>query len=204
MPTNELDVLLDRIPQIADAVNQFSSESMQAEVFRALMKAFYGLRENAGGVVGNTADDEARRGPAATDPAVAPNSAAKKTAAKKPASSKTKQSFSVDKDLDLVNGGSPPFKEFWQSKSPTTQQEKGLICVYWLSRKKHEKKPVSIDQVYTCFKDAGWAVPGDLANTLAQAGTRGWLDSKKRDDLKVVVQGENHIDHDMPAKLKGV
>jgi hypothetical protein len=128
---------------------------------------------------------------------------AKNATVKKAAGSKVKQSFSLDKTLDLVNGGSPSFKEFWESKKPKSDVEKCLVSVYWLTRQTLKPIPATIEQVYTCFKAANWAVPSGLANTLAKAGTKGWLDTRKRDDLKVVVQGENHIEHEMPAKAKG-
>ncbi|MGW6200752.1 hypothetical protein ACWF0M_31715 [Kribbella sp. NPDC055110] len=102
-----------------------------------------------------------------------------------------------------MNGGTPSYKEFSESKKPTSALEKCLVSVYWLSRLTKTPVPTTVDQVYTCFKVAGWAVPTDLVNTLQQAGTKGWLDTKKRDDLKVVVQGENHIEHEMPATPKG-
>lgn len=202
MSETELDALLNRMPQIAAAVNQFSAEPMQSEVFRALMQAFGVLREEEAAVGSGTSKPDT---PGATTPVAEttpPNPAAKNAAVKKQSASKGKQSVSVDKELDLIKGGDPPFSEFWKSKKPTSQEAKCLICVYWLSRKTHAKHPVTIEQVYTCFKDAGWVVPSNLANTLAQAGTKGWLDRRKRDDLKVVVGNENFVDHQMPAKPK--
>lgn len=128
---------------------------------------------------------------------------AKKAPAKKATSPKVKQSFSIDKTLDLVGGGvTYSFKQFVEEKKPTNMVEKCLISVYWLAKETKARTPATVDQVYTCFKDAGWVVPNDLVNTLQQAGTKGWLDTKKRDDMKVVVGGENHVEHDMPAKPK--
>lgn len=201
MSTKELDQLLDRMPQIAEAVGRFSSESVQSEVFRALINAFG---------TGTTDAPESTRtsGPAAHAQDGNGGSGnvttvqSKKTASKVPAASKGKQSFSIDKTLDLIKGGRPPFKEFWESKKPTSVLEKCLVSVYWLTRLTNNPVPATVEQVYTCFKSANWAVPNDLVNTLQQAGTKGWLDTKKRDDIKVVVQGENHIEHEMPAKAK--
>jgi hypothetical protein len=201
MSSKELDDLLDRMPQIAEAVGRFTSESIQSEVFRALIRAF--------GVAGDTAEDGAPSGTQESTTQGTNNGSgttlpapAKKAAPKTAPGAKVKQSFSIDKTLDLVKGGSPSFKEFWESKRPTSVLEKCLVSVYWLTRQTSRPLPATVEQVYTCFKAAGWTVPNDLVNTLQQTGTKGWLDTKKRDDLKVVVQGENHIEHEMPAKPK--
>ncbi|TCC52136.1 hypothetical protein E0H73_40070 [Kribbella pittospori] len=206
MSAAELDELLDRMPQIAEVVEKFSSESVQSEVFRALMSAF-------GVASGPSGEADADPGALAVDP-LPPSGAAgaksvqsaagpaQKSPTKKASGGKVKQTFTMDKTLDLVNGGTPPFKEFSESKKPASVVE-CLVSVYWLSRLTKVPAPVTVDQVYTCFKVAGWAVPTDLVNTLQQAGTKGWLDTRKRDDLKVVVQGENHVEHEMPATPKG-
>ena len=198
MSEADLDALLDRMPKIAAAVGQFASESIQSEVFQALMRAF-----------GNIGDPRALaelevlpEQPTNVSPRVETEPATKKTAGRRSVGTKTKQSFSIDKELDLVKGGSQPFTEFAESKKPTSQQEKCLVSVYWLTHLSHSKKLVTLEQVYTCFKHAGWAVPANLPNALAQAGSKGWLDSKNRNDLKLVVQGENHIEHSMPAQPK--
>jgi hypothetical protein len=207
MSATELDELLDRMPQIAEVVEKFSSESIQSEVFRALMRAF-GLADETSGEA--DADPDAfvvdpppRAGSDDTKPVKAAPAPVKKPSAKKGSGSKAKQTFTMDKTLDLVNGGTPPCKEFSDLKKPKSAVEKCLVSVYWLSRLTKTSVPATVDQVYTCFKVAGWAVPADLVNTLQQAGTKGWLDTKKRDDLKVVVQGENHVEHEMPATPKG-
>ena len=203
MSATELDELLDRMPQIAAAVEKFTSESIQSEVFPALMRAF-GITGETSGDAHGSGTDERVTARAKGGSETVHSAPAKNVPAKKASGAKVKQSFSQDKTLDLVNGGSPSFKEFWESKKPKSAIEKCLVSVYWLTRQTHNTVPATIEQVYTCFKAANWAVPSDLANTLAQAGTKGWLDTKKRDDLKVVVQGENHVEHEMPAKAKGV
>jgi hypothetical protein len=106
-----------------------------------------------------------------------------KTAAKKTGStSKAKQIFSLSKDLDLDGAGSPKFREFSDEKVPGNDY---------------------IDHVYTCFKYMSWRVPADLVNTVQKAGSKGWLDTRNRDDLKVVVMGENYVEHEMPVRNNG-
>jgi hypothetical protein len=204
MSDADLDALLERMPQIADVVQKFSSESIQSEVFQALMRAFDGApahasngRNESGQNLVDPADDD--------DDEPSAEAAAKPPALKagrKAAAPKNKQSFSIDKTLDLIKGGDPSFDDFMAELSPGSGVEKCLVSVYWLERKTNNPMPVTVERVYTCFKHANWRIPGDLINTLQQAGTKGWLNTKKRDDLKVVVGGENHVEHVMTAKAK--
>jgi hypothetical protein len=198
----ELDALLERMPQIADVLQKFASESIQSEVFQALMRAFDGAPAHTANGGSNGVDETETSDEDSTDSTPPIKQTAKKLPAKKATAAKAKQTFTIDKALDLVNGGSKSFKAFVEEKKPANNHEKCLVSVYWLTRVAAAPKPATADQVYTCFKDAGWKVPGDLINALQQAGTKGWLDTKKRDDLKVVVGGENHVEHDMPAKPK--
>lgn len=198
----ELDALLERMPQIADVLGKFTSESIQSEVFRALMHAFYGAPAHAANEDSNGVGETGTSEEDQTGSAPPIKQTAKKTPVKKSTAAKAKQTLSIDKTLDLVNGGSESFKTFVEEKKPANNHEKCLVSVYWLTRVASAPMPATLDRVYTCFKEAGWKVPSDLVNALQQAGTKGWLDTKKRDDLKVVVGGENHLEHDMPAKPK--
>lgn len=198
MATTQLDGLLARMPEIAEAVERFKSDAIQARVLDALLDAF-GVASGGGGDRHPTPADMSAGGSGSSD-VTGKSDGAKKTVAKKAASKglKGKQVFTIDKDLDLARGAAQSFKDFAESKKPTTAVEKALVAVYWLTRVR-EDGPATVDQVYTCFKGAAWAIPSDLVNTIQQAGTKGWLDSKKRDDLKVVVGGENYVEHSMPA-----
>jgi hypothetical protein len=187
------------MPDIAAAVEKFSSEKIQAQVLQALMHAI-GAEISEDGVIPN--DDASTEDASTPDKANAKKAAAKAKKRQTPPknSGKAKQTFAIDKNLDLVSGGAKPFKVFVAEKNPSSAPEKCLISVYWLTRLAKKPVPATIDQVYTCFKSAGWPVPSDLRNTVQKAGSQGWLDSKKGDDLRVVIGGENHVDHDMPVK----
>jgi hypothetical protein len=55
--------------------------------------------------------------------------------------------------------GDPPvsLKEFAKEKAPQSRNRKYLVASYWL--KEHADHPnVNIDQIYSCFKTAGWSV----------------------------------------------
>jgi hypothetical protein len=198
--TEEFDELLKRMPEIAEAVNKFTSEEIQIGAFKALVSTFIGEdpTSNADEDLDNFNQNEPLP-PEEENPTAARATKGRKVAPKR--TTARKQSFSLIKDLDLINGASPSFPDFAAQKNPRSNPEKCLVAVYWLTRTA-EISPVTADHVYTTFKFSSWEVPTDLINTLQQAGTKGWLDSKKRDDLKVVVAGENQIEHKMPPKDK--
>jgi len=58
-----------------------------------------------------------------------------------------------------------------------------------------------VDHIYTCFKEATWKVPPNLANSLAvTANRKGWSNTEDTRDLRVTVSGENLVEHDLPRK----
>lgn len=198
MSPSTFDALLARMPEISAAVEKFSSEAIQARVLEALLAAFDGENRlgHKAASQSDLHDDEGTALP------FSKSSITKTPRVKKTTGGKGKHPNAIDKDLDLVNGADQPFSTFVDWKQPTSQEEKCLVAVYWLTRVLIEKTPATVDRVYTCFKHMGWPVPANLANAIQRAGTKGWLDSRNRDDLKVVIGGENYLEHKMPAKKK--
>ena len=190
----KLDSLLERMPEIAEAVERFTSENVQLRALDALIGAFGNVTDDPGQSPETGKDGTTKR------PAKKPRRATNKTSNGKKAPSKTKIAFSVVKDLDLVNGGKPPFKEFLEGLKIKSAFEKCLVAAYWLSKNTKNPQPVTVDQIYTIFKHAGWPVPSNLANTIQKAGSMGWLDSHSSVDIRVVVAGENHVEHEMMLK----
>lgn len=197
MSSTDLDALLARMPEISEAVEKFSFESIQSQVLQALLRAFdAGSMKDVGGRVAHGGSNDALD---INNDNGAKSRDVKKSNSKRSDSGKSKQSFTIDKNLDLVNN-SPSFKVFVDDKVPRTNPEKCLVSVYWLTRCQENARPATIEQVYSCYKHMEWPVPSDLANMLSQAGTKGWLDSRDRENLRVVVAGENYLEHEMPAK----
>jgi hypothetical protein len=112
------------------------------------------------------------------------------------ASKKSKSVIYIDKQLNLIPNGKESATEFTTKKNPKNHLEKGLVAVYYIS-KVLEIEPVNISQVYTFYKHLSWQIPANLANALRKAGVNGWLDTSDQNDLKVVVGGENHVEHKM-------
>lgn len=121
--------------------------------------------------------------------------------AKPKSGKKAKTIIAMDKTLNLTPQGKPSAVEFAEQKSPSNSYQKAVVAVYYL-RDTIELPAVTVQSVFTFFKTVGWPVPADLKNTLQKAGSEGWLDTAKADDIKLTSMGENVVEHSLPAKQK--
>lgn len=109
---------------------------------------------------------------------------------------KSKNSYTVVKDLVLTPSGKQSFQDFYNEKKPRSVKKKCVVCVYYLSNT--IELNVSISHIFTCFKTAGWRLPANLKNMLHQAASEGWLDTKDQDNIKMTPIGDNLIEQDLP------
>lgn len=134
-------------------------------------------------------------------PAGAPTVRAKEKSggAKKKKTSGGSATGSFVKDLDLSGGGKiERLKDFYAKYNVTSNFERNLIFVYYLQHKV-EQPNITIDHVFTCYREVGVKVPKALQQSLWDTtNRRGWLDTSDANDLKVTVPGMNYLEHDMP------
>lgn len=132
-----------------------------------------------------------------------PDQAPQKKAPRSKAASKkgaAKSTATIDKNLNLRPRGKKSLDDFVGEKMPKTNWEKCVVSVFYM-KNEIAVEQVGLAQVYTCYKHMSWRVPKDLANTLrSTASHKGWLDTKKQDDIKLTVMGENCVEHDLPPK----
>jgi len=58
---------------------------------------------------------------------------------------------------------------------------------------------VTLDHLYTCYKNVGTPVPTDLLSSVRDtARHKGWLEASDTNAISVTVGGENHVEHDLP------
>lgn len=106
------------------------------------------------------------------------------------------------KDLNLRPKGVQSFEDFVAEKQPRSDHERKLLAVYYLTRIL-ELEGVSLDHVYSCFKDQNWKVPSDLAAGLRlTASKKAWIDTSNISSLTVAIPGENFVEHDMPKRIE--
>lgn len=144
-------------------------------------------------------------GTAATIPPVSHDSQDQRGSGKKPKPSKKKPKGKTIpkqiKNLNLKPKGKKSGLDFAVEKKPTNVLHKCVVAVYYL-RDEIGLSAISVDHVFTFFKNASWKIPSDLVNTLQQAGTAGWLDTADSKNIIITPIGENLVEHDLPKKGK--
>jgi hypothetical protein len=106
------------------------------------------------------------------------------------------------KGLDLAPKGKQSFAAFVSEKQPKSQHDQNVLSVYYLLEIA-EVAPVTWNHVYTCYRDQGWAVPADMANSLqVTASRKTFLDTADMENITLEPRGTNHVEHHLPAKKK--
>jgi hypothetical protein len=187
------DSLLAEMPRIAEAVKVFP-EALQTQAFDALMAELKG--RTAPIQTAETSGRKSKQRRAGRSRPKEPGEDGKRTR-------RRALSPSAVRDLDLAPNGATSLKDFVAEKQPKTNHDKNVVSVYYLAEVLR-LNGVTVDHVFTCYKDMRWREPGNLANSLAlTANRKRFLDTASLDDIKLTPAGRNHVDHDLPPKRTG-
>lgn len=111
--------------------------------------------------------------------------------------------LSIVKSLNLQPDEKESLKDFVAKKKPKTQEEHVAVYIYYLKNILDEAN-VGFDHIYTCFKETGERMPGDLPQTCRNAASKkGWIDTADANDLKRTTRGDNLVEKDLPAVAAG-
>lgn len=203
MNDDQLEVLLAAMPAIAEAVNDFDSSDVQRDAFRVLMRVALGdssdegrsAPETSGGAEVADSSGEPRK------QRVAKKRETKATAANSSKAKKNKLgAIPVDETVDLSPSGGKSFPDFAAEKTPTTQQDRSMVIIYWLRNIGTVEKS-GVTQIFTCYKKMGWKAPADPRNQLqVLAARKQWLDTSDMDDVRLTHSGSQHVEHALPSK----
>jgi hypothetical protein len=104
------------------------------------------------------------------------------------------------KELDLRPKGKKSFSDFVNEKNPMSNHDKNAVAVYYLANVAGIS-PVTRDQVYTAYREMGWKLPNNFANSLQLTATKKrYLDTSDADDLRLLNPGLNRVEQDMPKQ----
>lgn len=191
MSEKSFEKLLQAMPNIAKAVNTFTSDSVQQKAFSILMDSF--------GVVveieepDDEVHDKSKPKKTSTQPRVSKGSKQRKAQSGPP---------KLKADLNLRPKGKKSLKEFVAEKKPQTNEERFAVIIYYLQKTLGEKA-IGRDHVHTGFKELGVKAPIQIDAALGMAANRkGWINTSGGSDLKMTVHGENFVEHDLP-RLNG-
>lgn len=115
---------------------------------------------------------------------------------------KSKESHKIVADLNLLPQDKESFTTFFARKttgnSTLSNQEFNVLAVYYLKNILGIDK-VSPDHIYSCYKDVGQIVPIALVQSLRDtASLKSWIDTSDTNDIKLLINGENLVEHKMP------
>lgn len=112
----------------------------------------------------------------------------------------SKETYQMNKDLDLLPKDKQSFKSFYEEKNPTTNIEFNAVAVYYLE-KILEKTDIALGDVYTCYKHVGRKVPSALKQSLVDTSSSryGYI-ATSNNCFFIPVVGENFVEYDLPKK----
>ncbi len=187
-----LDDLLKRMPEIAKAVSAFP-EGVQQSAFEALMAAAGGDKPAA--AASTPEETQVRK----------TRSRRKKPSGDGDGAGRVRRasgSPSVIRDLDLTPKGKTSLKDFVAAKQPKTQHDYNSVSVYYFAEELGIAA-VTLNHVFTAYKDMKWREPASLSNSLSLTAVRKrFLDTSNMDDIKLTPAGRNHVQHDLPPAKK--
>jgi len=195
MAHEEFSSLLERMPEIAAAVNSFQSEEIQREAFQALVATF-----NATAGVGGQRPLPPSETTGQT-PAPDPGGPTKPSDAPKKKSRSRRGPYTpkLVKDLDLAPAGKRSFSEFIAEKQPRSNEDKYAVIVYYLQHEA-EVSAISFDHVATVFRlTPDWKEPKNVRSGVTTAASRkGTIDTADYNDLRTTPHGRNFVEHELP------
>lgn len=115
---------------------------------------------------------------------------------------KVQNSFKVLTDLNLRPRGKPSLKDFASKYSIKSGEELSLLIVYYL--KEELKETVTVNHIYTCYKELGNKIPQYFKQTLTnQKNRKNWIDVDDWNDIKYTTPGMNYMEHDITKAQNG-
>lgn len=194
MAQDDFETLLKRMPEIAEAVNAFESESLQREALQALVASFRG----AGG---SGPPEQAMTGQSASKAGATEATNGKPSGRKKSSSGKSSYTPSIIRNLDLNPKDKQSFREFIVEKMPGSNQDKYAVIVYYLQHVLGITN-ITLDHIATVFRvTPDWKEPTNVPSGLATTASRkGTIDTRKYDDLKTTAHGRNFVEHELPPR----
>jgi hypothetical protein len=111
--------------------------------------------------------------------------------------------YALIKDLSLTaTDGRPSLVEFMDSKFPITNEERNIVFLYYLQHRL-KLKSITLDHIYTCYRETKIRVPLNLENSLRiTADQRGWITITKAGKMSLTAAGKSYVEKQLPKKVK--
>ena len=112
----------------------------------------------------------------------------------------SKENYQINKDLNLSPRDKKTLKQFVESKKPQSNIEFNAVVIYYMQKILNKEK-VSIDDVYSCYKDMSRKVPNALKQSLTDTSSSkyGYI-AVNNNFYSIPVKGENLVELELPRK----
>jgi hypothetical protein len=119
-----------------------------------------------------------------------------KTSTKTGANSSNK-SFKLLGNLNLNPKGKKSLKDYISIYIIKNNFMSNLLFVYYLKSYCSEIGSITLDHIYTCYKNVSIKAPLNLYQSIIDTKNRkGWLDTTNMNDIKITTGGENAVEHE--------
>lgn len=204
MSQEDLDALLSRMADIAEAVNKFTSETIQQEAFKALIDAYGGSRQPQEPLSPppSTTQEAEPAGDQMQPSTVVGASTGKVKRPRKANGGVAKENFTFIRTIDIQPPGQPALRDFMNEKSPASNEAKFVVVAYWFETYGGVPE-VTASHIGSAFRMLKEREPVDLAAALRVTSSRqGTLDVSAYPNIRLTPHGRNLVDHDLPLKGK--
>lgn len=193
----ERDELKRELTELAALVKKFP-ETIQAKAFELLTQHLAASPEAAQDPKSkpgsrNIGTKRVKPAPAATT----------ESGERKTKRSASKESYSIDRNLNLRGDKSiPSFKDFVTEKIPGSSKEFNAVAVYYLV-KLLGIETASLDQAYTCYSEVRKKPPEHFRQSFTDTKNKeGWVEFDEQGRLKIPHRGVVFVEHDLPRPTK--
>lgn len=141
---------------------------------------------------------------------IAPKDSEKESSVEKKIRKKnsSKEIYQINKDLNLSPKDKAFLKQLVEFKKPQSNIEFNAVVIYYM-QKILNIESISIDDVYSCYKDIGRKVPNALKQSLTDtcSSKYGYI-AVNNNSYSISVKGENFVELDLPKekweKINGI
>jgi hypothetical protein len=105
--------------------------------------------------------------------------------------------LNIISSISLNSNEKGNLKTFFNDHSTKSFFERNLLFIYFLE-KIIKIEDIGLSHLYTCYKYLGEKLPKNLYQSVIDTkNSKGWIDTKDTNNLKVTVHGENIVEHEL-------
>jgi hypothetical protein len=187
--TTPYEELVAEMERISTVIQKFP-ENLQGKVFDIMVKSYLGDQSYEAATMEEPEPEPVQHISVVDSNRVQP--------IKKRPIRRNKDSYSMVKDLDLLGkSGVEPFRDFLERYEVNSNIKFNTVAVYYLKNVLHIAD-VTIDHIYTCYKNGERKVPGNLRQSITDTSSSKYGYINMSDNhITLSVLGENLVEFEL-------